>query len=155
MEREAKDQNYPWLDLSTYNYWSPSKYNKFLIEEYAKFVFKENDYAGLVDNNYIHDQDDNSNLNLGYLHIPSGGLYSSHFAVQSCQKLYTSVEVNDQDGEIKTLNSITAYDIIRDLGEMADDPMGVNSVKQAYDTDQSLKDFLCSAYFKNHFGSSL
>ena len=42
VEREAKDQNYPWLDLSTYNYWSPSKYNKFLIEEYAKFVFKEN-----------------------------------------------------------------------------------------------------------------
>ena len=150
VEREAKS-NHPWLDLSIYNYWSPSKSNKLLIEEYAKFVFEENDYAGLMDRNYTRYKYDNDDQTLGYLHIPSGGVYSTHFAVQSCKELKSSVEVDDQDGEIKTLNSITAYDIIRDLKTMADDPRGVYSTQKAYDSDQALKDFYAEHISKTTF----
>ena len=150
VERQSVKEN-TWMDISNNALWTPERQNKLLIEQYSLSVFLENDYAELTDigkiNNVIYDPD---NQSLAYLHIPSAGMYHTHFAVQSCKKLHSNVAVDNAGKEIKTLETITAFDIIHDLKAMAKSPGGITSDEIALDTSTNLKDF-----YKPHIEGSV
>ena len=142
VERQSTKE-YTWLNLGQKDLWTPARQNKLLIEQYSRYVFNEqNNDIGLFrpedDDEIIYDPD---NQILAYLHIPSTGMYHTHFTVQSCKKLHSSVALDSEGREIKTLDTLTAFDIIHDLGKMAKDPKGVNSEELALDTQIPLKDF--------------
>ena len=130
---------------------SASQYNKLIIEQYTKLVFSNNNYGqfSIVEDTHVNQKNIYDTLPThAFIHIPSGGLYSTHFAVQSCKvpglisKLKDTRTSESNDKEIKTLETLTAFDVIKDLQNMAQSKEGVYTESaNAFDTKESLKDF--------------
>ena len=124
---------------------SASQYNKLIIEQYTKLVFSDNNYGqfSIVEDTHVNQKNIYDTLPThAFIHIPSGGLYSTHFAVQSCNVPGLRNTRTSGDTEIKTLETLTAFDVIKDLQNMAQSKEGVYTESaNAFDTKESLKDF--------------